>query len=240
VIVTHNAFWLQGCPFAGTSPGDPMPAILQGLVDTYRHLAPDCLCLQEIQSADAADRTAAALGMRAAWCPGGALPQYGLAVLTPVPCEVQDWRRAAAVPERGWLTARVRGLLIANVHLPSGRHLGGERARVQRLEELRSIISLSPDVIVGDHNELPGGEVSRFLAGHGYLDLAATAGAGHLPTTHGNTPPNRIDYVWVRGPLATNARYDVIPASSFAAPRDTGKTLLSDHFPVTVRLEQET
>jgi len=236
-LTTHNAFWFQGFPFEGTDPGGPAEPVFAALAAEYRRLAPDCLCLQEVQSEAAARRLAAELGMSAAWCPGGELPQYGLAVLARLPVEARDWRSTGFTPERGWLLARAGRLLVANVHLPSGRQSGSARARAQRIEELREVLRQDPDVLVGDLNERPGGEVWRFLAGRGYADAAEATGAGHLATGRSRQPPKRTDYAWVRSGLAAGLEYAVVAEEDFGAPAGAaGLSLLSDHFPVTVGL----
>src|SRR5438045_1604711 len=100
-------------PFAGDQPGPADPAVLRALAELYRELAPDVLCLQEVQSQETADALAAALGpvlgredaahpahaaalgpalgvpaVRWRYAPGGRHPQYGVAVFSRWPIDV--------------------------------------------------------------------------------------------------------------------------------------------------------
>ena len=124
---------------------------------------------------------------------------------------------------------------IANVHLPSGRQVGPERAAELRVAELRDMVDTlgAPDVITGDLNERPGGLVGDLLAGLGYRDAAVLAGQAHVSTNFGD---GRGDYVWLHERVAERfVEYRVVPAEALAT-NAPGKSHLSDHLPVVVRM----
>jgi len=50
------------------------------------------------------------------------------------------------------------------------------------MREIEEVISLAPDVIVGDLNSGPGSPVYRKLSDAGYIDAAAEAGMEDVPT----------------------------------------------------------
>jgi endonuclease/exonuclease/phosphatase family metal-dependent hydrolase len=240
-IVTHNAFWFQGAPFAPEVPGPADAHVLDRLVAIYQNLAPDVLCLQEIQNEETFRLVAQALQMTGAYCPGGALPQYGGAVLGKAGRVLADSREAARQTQRLWQMVEApradgRALRVANVHLPSSRQLGAQAAAQCRSDEMAAVLDRRdpPEVVVGDFNEQPGGGVSEVLAARGYLDAAEIAARGELGTTASG---HRPDQVWV---LATMREHLVgCAAVSEAAMRTDlpGKRHLSDHFPVWIALD---
>lgn len=239
----HNAFWFQGRPYAPDRPGGAVPEILARLVQVYRRLEPDVLCLQEIQSEGVFQGLREQMEMPGAYCPGGALPQYGGAVLWREGELLSDWRGGDDPPERMWqiVEAPFAGgvVRVANVHLPSSRHLGEERAAGRRLEEMETVASHgpAPDMIVGDFNEQPGGPLGKLLAAHGYEDAAVLAGRTHIGTTPGN---RRNDQIWVIQRFWDSvADYGATPNDEMVADVP-GKEHLSDHFPVWIELNAET
>ena len=50
-VLSHNAFWFQGVPFATDIPPEPDLEIVKRLCEIYRRTDPDAVCLQEIHSA---------------------------------------------------------------------------------------------------------------------------------------------------------------------------------------------
>lgn len=241
-IVCHNAFWFQGSPYAPAEPGEPVPDVLGALVQIYGRLEPQALCLQEIQGDGVFARLCARTALSGSYCPGGLLTQYGGAVLWRAGRLAADCRGSEDPPERMWQIAEVPdgdgAVLIANVHLPSSRHLGEETAARRRIEEMAAVVEHdpAPDIVLGDLNEQPGGPLGGFLAERGYEDAAVLTGRTHVGTT-----PNgrRNDQIWVaRARWNAVVDYGVVPNEEMTAhiPR---KDYLSDHFPVWIDLDTE-
>ena len=239
-IVTHNAFWFQGAPFATDRPGPADPAILAALAGVYRELAPDLLAVQEVQDPGTFERLAEAIGLGGRHCPGGELVQYGGAMLSRAGRLVADWRSAALRPQRMWQIVDVPAgggadLRVCSVHLPSARQLGGPAAQARRVEELRAALAQADGaaVVLGDFNEPPGGPVDELLAGQGYVDAAVAAGQADRPTGPGG---GRGDRVWICQPSGAELiDYGVVDGRRLRAPMGP-KEWLSDHFPAWVRL----
>jgi endonuclease/exonuclease/phosphatase family metal-dependent hydrolase len=144
-------------PFAGDGPGAADPQVVAALVALYRELAPDVLCLQEVQAAAVAHTFGAALGLGAVYAPGGRLTQYGGAVLSRWPVQQEppasslgERRGASAAasdaPDVDRVSQRLRVLLpggpalrLAHVHLPSNRQRGPEDGAARRLAEVRLV-----------------------------------------------------------------------------------------------------
>ncbi len=253
-IVSHNAFWFQAAPYLGVEPGPPDDAVLWRLADLYTALAPDVLCVQEVQDERTFKALRAAMDMDGRYCPGGELPQYGGAILwrrgpggSSGPPEYADWRgkaraapgnRSMPVPQRMWQVLRTSwagGLCVANVHLPSARQLTAPEAKRRRLAELTRVLGRDPrpNVIAGDLNEQPGGPVGELLQSCGYRDAAVVAGQADLPTNVGG---GRGDYIWLSNDVdASLLDYSATAEGGFAAGRP-GKQYLSDHLPLRVSL----
>jgi len=236
-ILSLNAFWFQGVPFEGTDPGEPRPHVLSSIAAALRPLAPDALCLQEIQSPDALLAVSAKLPELAheAYCAGAVFPQYGIAVLSRRPIALLlSTERLVPPPQRAFQVFRVNALTIAHIHLPSGRQEGRERAAGLRVAELGGILKAFPgiDVWAGDVNEPPGGAVDAFWRENDFVDAAAFTGQGHHPTAAAGR--NRGDRIAVRRALTDRlAAYGVMPARRFLGPE--GRPL-SDHLPLWIDL----
>ncbi len=247
-ILSHNVYWFQGDSFAGDLPGPPQPAILTGLADMYRQVGADLLCLQEVQSMEAFRAISERLGMNGSHLPGGDLPHYGVASLWRAGRDASPRERRIR-PQRMWqivrvfdgsgrppIEARACGeLTVCNIHLPSSRQLGNERAAHQRVAELAEAISVAPRpaVVLGDFNEPPGGPVHRLLVREGYLDAAVLAGQAALPTTQGS---GRIDVIWIRADLCGRLMEYGLSDSGRMATNLPDKRRLSDHCALWVRL----
>ena len=90
-----------------------------------------------------------------------------------------------------------------------------------------------PDVVVGDFNEPPGGQTSRYMARQGYCDAAVVAGQAFRPTGLGG---GRGDYIWIDQMLRERLiEYGVLAKESMRAP-GSGTEFLSDHFPLWITL----
>ncbi len=175
---------------------------LDALTRTISRESPDVLVLQEVvrgwmidEQHDALGVLAERLGMRYAFGPNiGDL--YGNAILSRYP--ISDVRRIHFAPgpsiknqPRGAIVARIADVIIVTTHfdeLPDTSRL--------RQDQVRAIISelngAKVAVVAGDLNAEPNTlEMSLFEAA-GFADVGAPAG----PTTTGDDPPKRIDYVW--------------------------------------------
>jgi len=237
-IVSHNAYWFQGVPFEGTNPGSPAPAIFAGLIEVYRSLQPDLLCLQEVQSAEVAEQLADALGMHAFHTPGKVRTQYGVASLTSRTAGVADWQAHGKCVDRAWQLICVEvaprtTLTVANVHLPSGRQTSPEQTRRLQRAELLDVIGFEPDVLCGDLNDSPGGIVTETMQASGYVDAACLRRRENLPS---NIAGWRGDYIWVHGRDANSVIEYGAFAGDFRPAEATGKTFLSDHLPIWIDL----
>ncbi len=238
-ILSHNAFWFQGAPFLTDKPPEPDLEILRQLCAIYRKLSPNVICLQEIQSQEAFERVSEELGMPGCYCPGKELPQYGGAVFWHPDRgrHIQSSSGSPARTQRMWQIVEVHGThccrRICNVHLPSGRQLGPERAAAQRISELQESIrscETEPDVIVGDFNEQPGGPASEYVGSQGYVDSAVLSDRAGVPTIG----ERRGDYIWIKKHIRNCfLDYDVAGQQDLACS-NPGKQYLSDHLPLWV------
>ncbi|MCW8132603.1 MAG: endonuclease/exonuclease/phosphatase family protein [Planctomycetota bacterium] len=235
-LLTHNAFWFQGMPFEGTAPGAARPEIMRGLARLYAELGANVLCVQEIQSPETAAALADALGLRFAYLPGRTYPVYGGAVFFREGETADTDRAHGFAVERFWLTLRVpvvetEEILVANVHLPSGRQSSKEDAERARVAELEALLAAgpAPAILCGDLNEMPGGGVQRRLEAAGYRDLAPAFGFGETDS-HTRRRARRIDYIWAREDWAARAkRMRVLEPAALALP--DGR-YVSDHLPL--------
>jgi len=142
-------------------------------------------------------------------------------------------------PQRMWQLIRsASGLVVANVHLPSSRQLGRERAAAARVAEMESVLGAdtSPDVVLGDFNEQPGGPVGRLLSSRGYLDAAVLHDCAARPTALGG---GRGDQIWIREGLRGSLVEYTVPGAETLATGIAGKESLSDHLPLWVILDVE-
>ncbi len=234
-IASHNAYWMQGHPFAGDRPGGAVDGIVSGLAGHYRDIGADLLCLQEIQSPEAFGAVAAAMHAPGEYTPGRELGQYGTCFLSAAARMLAD---SSSLPfTRAFQIIELDGLRVANVHLPSGRQLGPEAGAARRVAEIRSVVEHEsrPVVICGDLNERPHRAVSEYLAGAGFVDAAEITGNGDRCTSIGGV---RGDYIWVSGSVAARVEsYGVRKPHELLADVD-GKSFLSDHLPLWVSLRQ--
>jgi endonuclease/exonuclease/phosphatase family metal-dependent hydrolase len=239
-IASSNCFWFQGRPFTPDVPAEPHPDVIRALAETYRQLAPDLLCIQEVQNREAFDLLSEILEMQGNWCPGSELRQYGGAALWKSGRLEADSGTALAPPQRVWQIIELQtsngNLHVANCHLPSSRQLSEEAAAKERIRETGNVLEHdpAPDVILGDFNEQPGGDLGEFLTERGYLDAAVHTGNEHL----GTTPKGRRgDQIWIASDLAKRVcGYGVVPEAKLRT-NIAGKQHLSDHFPLWVDVE---
>jgi endonuclease/exonuclease/phosphatase family metal-dependent hydrolase len=259
-IITHNAFWFQGAPFAGSEPPAPDPVILGRLCALYRESGADILCLQEIQSAEAAATVGRALGgVPVLYVPGNLYPQYGVLLATLRGATIEpllpDNPRQTSL-ERAFLIARITGdgwtLDLANTHLTSGRQTGKARAFAVRLKEAEEIFSHPTpprraagadapmragafDFFLGDLNENAGNSLSGFLASKGFADAAGLFDRSSRPSLAEGQ--SRIDQIWVAAPWQKRVIDYGVGGEELAVHDLPGKRYLSDHRPVWIVLE---
>jgi endonuclease/exonuclease/phosphatase (EEP) superfamily protein YafD len=95
---------------------------------------------------------------------------------------------------------RIGDLLIVATHLDHTSD--GTFVRQDQVRLILSEIGDATSVIVaGDLNADPGAIEIRLFDQAGFQDLGQSAG----PTTIGDDPPRRIDYVWGRGVVGAQA-----------------------------------
>lgn len=243
-VLSHNVFWFQGVPFLTDKPPAANMEVMKRLCALYQKIDADVICLQEIQNKETLEAVAQQMGMMSCYCPGTALTQYGGGLLwrhdrgTPT----RNSQGSAVETQRMWQTLEVPGanssIRIGNVHLPSSRQLGQERANAQRLAELEALIGSVEgglDIIVGDFNEWPDGPVGNCLERHGYVDSAVLLGRTEVPTLLGD---HRGDYAWVKRQMSGRVlRYDVLGKESLAG-NVADKHYLSDHLPLWITVEE--
>lgn len=241
-LICHNVFWFQGYPFASDQPPAADPEVVTALCRVYRNLAPDIICLQEVQSPEACRLVSEGMRMQGRHCAGNVFPQYGGAVLTCQSRPAADYKTCQAAPQRMWqiLEFDLGGgnLSICNIHLPSNRQAGRELGARQRVDDMQTMLACrtgGPDMIAGDFNDIPGGEVDRCLQQHGYLDTAVLTGKADQPTGLG---VRRGDYVWIHQRIRDWLQdYHVIEKERLAGIH-AAKPYLSDHLPLVVRLRR--
>lgn len=184
---------------------------LDDIVATIARESPDVLVLQEVvrgwmidEQHDVLSVLAQRLEMYYAFLPViGDL--YGNAVLSRYPMEVT--KRVAYAPgptmrnqPRGALFVRIGDLLVIGTHLDHNSD-----GTFVRQDQVRSILRELGDttavVVAGDLNAEPGTIEIQLFDQAGFQDLGQSAG----PTTTGDDPPKRIDYVWGRGVVGAQA-----------------------------------
>ena len=183
---------------------------LDSLVEVISRESPDVLLLQEVvrgwmidEQHDALSVLSERLSLPYVFGPNiGDL--YGNAILSRFPMNDVKRIHFAIEPSlkhqpRGAIGIRIADVLIVTTHLddiPDSSSI--------RQEQVRAILSAWSDqrtaIIAGDMNAEPG-ELEMGLFGEaGYGDLGEPAG----PTTTGDGPPKRIDYVWGIGVIGSN------------------------------------
>ena len=234
IILCHNVFWFQGVPFETDQPGDPDDRILESLVDIYGKIDADVLCLQEIQNGETFQMLRDALRYDGHYTAGSSLIQYGGATFWRSGSVMTPANSSDDPPQRFWQVVESQGVIIRNLHLPSGRQLGPEAAASRRLEELNHATAKVPDVVLGDFNEQPGGRVSDFLRERGYVDAAVLTGRDSVPPSIG---AGRGDQIWVHESVQDRLTdYGVLSKRDLVTSVE-GKTSLSDHLPLWVQLD---
>jgi len=184
---------------------------LDDIVATIAHESPDVLVLQEVvrgwlidEQHDVLSVLAERLEMYYTFLPTiGDL--YGNAVLSRYPMQVT--KRVAYAPgptmrnqPRGALFVKIGDLLVIGTHLDhtsEGTFVRQDQVRTI----LREIGDATSVVVAGDLNAEPGEIEIRLFDQAGFQDLGQSAG----PTTTGDDPPKRIDYVWGLGVVGAQA-----------------------------------
>ncbi len=240
-IVSHNACWFQGFPYAALDPDAAHPEVLDRLTAIYRSHRPHVVCVQEVQHARMAELVAGVLELDARYSPGGHYPLYGCSTFAAQVDVIAEGQASALPPQRAWHICRAvdegMSLTIANVHLTSDRFLSKAEAARARLDDLTALLQHKdgPDVICGDFNEGPRDEAATLLERQGYVDAAIATDAS-LPST--GVGKKRSDQIWVRAELETSiAEFGAgsWESMAFDAP---GKNVLSDHLPLWIVLRR--
>jgi endonuclease/exonuclease/phosphatase family metal-dependent hydrolase len=184
---------------------------LDAIVATIAHESPDVVVLQEVvrgwmidEQHDVLSVLAQRLEMYYTWLPTiGDL--YGNAVLSRYPMEVTKRVPYAPGPTqrnqpRGALFVRIGDLLVVTTHLDDTKD--GTFVRQDQVRTiLREVGDATSVVVAGDLNAEPADIEIRLFDQSGFQDLGQAAG----PTTIGDDPPRRIDYVWGLGVAGAQA-----------------------------------
>jgi endonuclease/exonuclease/phosphatase family metal-dependent hydrolase len=205
------------------------------IVDVIARESPDVVCLQEVvrgwmidEQHDALSYIAERLGMRYTWLPTiGDL--YGNAILSRFAVSNVRLVHYAVEPgirhqPRGVLFVHTADVLIGCTHLDEladGTFVRQEQVRTI----LREVEATTPLIIAGDLNATPEDIEVRLFNEAGLDDLGAPAG----PTTTGDDPPKRIDYIWGRGVVSAQA-HSLTVAEAVRA---------SDHRPLIVNITRQ-
>jgi len=184
---------------------------IDDIVATIDRERPDVLVLQEVvrgwmidEQHDVLSLLAQRLEMYYTFLPTiGDL--YGNAVLSRYPMEVT--KRVAYAPgptmrnqPRGALFVRIGDLLVVGTHLD--HNSDGTFVRQDQVRTiLREIGEATSVVVAGDLNAEPASIEIQLFDQAGFTDLGQQAG----PTTLGQDPRQRIDYVWGRGVAGAQA-----------------------------------
>ena len=240
-ILSHNVFWFQGMPLLSNVPQALRVEVLEALVELYGEIDPDVFCFQEIQSADVFRLLGESLGLSGIYCSGRMLVQYGGAIFWHSRTRFLDAINVRDYPQRMWQIFTIGlgkgdNVTLCNIHLPSNRQLRKEVASRRRFEELQAATRTFPKVVLGDFNEEPGGILSDFMNGQGYRDSAELFGQGKRPTT---IKGKRIDQIWIHELIGDwVVDYGVMTKDQLSTCIE-GKTHLSDHLPVWIRLKMK-
>jgi endonuclease/exonuclease/phosphatase family metal-dependent hydrolase len=203
---------------------------LDEIVATIAHESPDVVVLEEVvrgwmidEQHDVLSVLAQRLEMYYVFMPAiGDL--YGNAILSRYPMEVVKRVSYAPGPTlrnqpRGALFVRIGDLLVVGTHLD--HNSDGTFVRQDQVRTiLRELGDATAVVVAGDLNAEPADIEIRLFDQAGFQDLGQQAG----PTTIGDDPPKRIDYVWGLG---------VVGAQAHTTPEDN---LSSDHRGLVVNI----
>ena len=104
----------------------------------------------------------------------------------------------------------------------------------QRVVEMGRATRATPDIVMGDLNEPPDGEVDRLLAEAGYADAALHTGQASRPSSLG---AGRGDRIFVQSShLDGLSEYGTLDSEDLK--NDSGGNVsLSDHLPLWIRME---
>jgi endonuclease/exonuclease/phosphatase family metal-dependent hydrolase len=115
---------------------------------------------------------------------------------------------------------------VVGVHLTAGLEGNGADARVDQANQLLHAVANDEDVIVaGDFNAEPSHPPIHRIIASGLADAGAMVGLSPKKTWPATQPEQRLDYVFVRGPIS--------PVGG-----EIRRTMASDHLPVLVTFTQ--
>ncbi|NRA37618.1 MAG: hypothetical protein HRU15_05720 [Planctomycetes bacterium] len=225
-------------PFASDQPTAANPTILSGLKELYSKQDIQLHCFQEVQSQGAASAAAKVLSQSALYTSGNHMPQYGGAALSnytiqQIDCSAFDFNRLCQLFK---ISIESRQLKIANVHLPSNRHLGIEGSQKQKRIEMEKLFQTHPDIdiICGDFNNYEGSDIYQLMQDTGYIDSAELFKLKHQ-STFVPDDNKRGDFIWISAALSQSVtHYEVLPKESLKIENNH---YLSDHLPVIIHLE---
>lgn len=239
-ILSQNIFWFQGVPFESDQPGDANSSVINKLVEIYQPLDIQLFCFQEIQSQKTVDSLIKALTFKGVYTSGNQMSQYGGSALSQFhlkPIQTQEFK-FDRLCQLFTFSHNETHLKVANVHLPSNRHLGPEGSRKKKLEEMGSLLSAHQDIdiVCGDFNDYHDSEIYCFMMESGFTDSAKFFNMDDQSTSI-SEKFKRGDFIWIKSNLEKNMKhYEVIPKNNLV-PVGINKEYLSDHLPVILTME---
>ena len=212
---------------------------------------PDIVSFQEAPPKDTVARIAEQMGMEFVFFPGGWEGNddwpggFPGAIMTCLPiiesenCPLARGRSQQDLFTRHWgravLQTNTEELAFYSAHL----HPNDETIRAREVAEILAVMkqdlqSNRSFLFQGDLNHKPSDPEYKQWVEAGLIDTYAAKGIGQALTAPSVTPRSRIDYIWVRGPLAQRLREcRVLYEGAFRTnPDDPQSFALSDHIPV--------
>ena len=258
-VVTYNIHGFG--PVAAHDSGRVALRRMMGRKQLIRRLAlelslyrPDVISVQEAHSEARTQELARALDMHMAYFPGGwkgkGWPEgISGAILSRFPIiEVEDCPREAGSERPEKIFSRHFGRALIDVDGTTvavySAHLlpSWENTTSIRLSEIGGIVrTLKGDreagrsvIVLGDMNHAPDTPEHRAWLEAGFIDSFAAKGKGTPLTCPSIAPRERIDYVFVAGPLSSRLKEcRVLYEGAFrVSADDLSSYALSDHLPV--------
>lgn len=240
-ILSHNVYWFQGCPFIGDRPGPPNGKVFEELCGLYQQASAAILCLQEVQCEQTALSVSRAMKMDVTYTPGNISRPYGSLIATNLGSITHDEDLSPSRFERSFSVAEIAvcssTLKVGCVHLTSGRQTGASGAPAVRRAEITEFLEThgsTTDVLAGDFNENPDGDVAKILKDSGFLDSATLFGMESIATTVHS--PNRRDIIWIKEHLRERILDYGVMREEIMLSNGQKMNSLSDHCPLWISL----
>lgn len=237
LLISHNVFWFQSYPSEPPHHYTVNPEVFETLIAYYKSQKVDLLFLQEIQSAEVAERVANALNMKFDYASGSEYHSYGGVVLwrPNLNCKVLPNKIKAQFQRFCQIIKLDDRVILANVHLPSDAQLSEQAAYAKRRSEIDILLNTYSDLdlIVGDFNEEPKEALDLYLSQKGFFDSFVKISGDTKVSTKGG---RRGDYFRLRNKyLELVEKFEIKNLKTETMLCSTGK-LLSDHFPLLLQI----